>query len=272
MRLAIIRRKEGILEEIDGDFPMDEAIISVLPKESKVLSAEAYGDTAWTQTGRITVALGDVGRSLVRGEHTAIELIDRLIPGLVPKPLAWGEYNFQPSTYFSIEDFHRIDMSLPDPTKLAHGTLQLHSQVSPNGLFGFPVSTFDGIAPHPAAWETKWTVFFFTKILRQSVKSDAQTNGVWPELSLAAEQLLTVVVPKLLDPLQEGPDPIVPRLIHGDLWSGNIGMGKETGEVIFVDAGSFYARNEMDIGMWRRYGVQNLGQAYLKEYKQLFPP
>lgn len=164
-----------------------------------------------------------------------------------------------------------MDMSLPDPMRLARRTLQLHSQVSPNGMFGFSVSTFDGIAPHPDGWEQSWCVFF-TRLLRKSVEVDAQANGIWPELSVAAEQLLTFVVPKLLNVLQEGPDPIKPRLIHGDLWGGNIGEDKETRELIFFDAGSFYAHNEMELGMWRRYGIQNLGQEYLDEYKRIFPP
>lgn len=138
-------------------------------------------------------------------------------------------------------------------------------------MFGFPVTTFDGIAPHMTEWEANWTVFF-TRLLRKSVQVDQATNGDLPELTLAAERILTVVASRLLDPLQTSSDPIKPRLIHGDLWSGNIGEDEETGEIMFFDAGSFYAHNELDIGMWRRYGTQNFGQQYLEEYNHQFPP
>jgi len=88
MRLDIVQRKDGILGEISGDFPMDEAVISgtctsnwsngkasnahqtalVLPSASRVLQAESYGDTAWTQTGRIIVELpsGDIKQYFIK--------------------------------------------------------------------------------------------------------------------------------------------------------------------------------------------------------------
>lgn len=119
-------------------------------------------------------------------------------------------------------------MSLPNPRRVAHCVLQLHSHVSPNGKFGFDMPTFDGIAPHPGGWNSRWRVFF-TRLLRNSVETDAAANGVWPELSIAAEHLLMAIVPKVLDPLQEGPDPIQPRFIHGDLWVGNIGKDRRPG-------------------------------------------
>jgi protein-ribulosamine 3-kinase len=191
---------------------------------------------------------------------------------MTPKAVAWGKYIFtNPEVFFLMEEFHNLEMSLPDPARLAHRAVQLHSQISPNGNFGFDVPTFDGIAPHPYGWETSWRAFF-TRLLRKSVETDAASNGVWHDLSRAAEHLLQHIVPRLLDPLQEGPDPIKPRLIHGELWGGNIGEDKETGEIMFLDLGSFYGHNELDLGMWRRYGTQFLGQAYLDEYKSIFPP
>ncbi|KAM7210540.1 Fructosamine kinase domain containing protein [Rhypophila decipiens] len=281
MPLDIPQRRDGKLGDIDGDFPLDEAIIELFPPDATILAAESYGDSAWTQTGQVVVqfaddtvkkfflklALGDHGRQLLRGEFTAISTIKSLIPSLVPQPLSWGKYSFSPpGTFFFIEDFHDMDMRLPNPAKLARRVLELHSQTSPNGMFGFPVTTFDGIAPHVTEWEPSWTVFF-TRLLKKSVECDAETNGEWPAMRLAADRLLNTVIPRLLDPLD-----IVPRLIHGDLWSGNIGTDEETGNLIFFDAGSFYAHNELELGMWRRYGVQNLGQPYLDEYRRLYPP
>jgi protein-ribulosamine 3-kinase len=220
----------------------------------------------------LKLALNDHGRQLLHGEFTAISTLYELIPDLVPKPLAWGKYSHpSPEIYFFIEDFRDLDMSLPSPQKLVRRVLQMHSLTSPNGKFGFPVTTFDGIAPHITEWNSSWTSLF-ARLLSKSVEVDRDANGDWPELTLAAERVVTIVVPRLLDPLQQGPNPIVPRLIHGDLWSGNIGEDEETGELMFVDAGSFYAHNELDIGMWRRYGKQNFGQRYLDEYNNQFPP
>lgn len=176
-----------------------------------------------------------------------------------------------PETYFFIEDFQDMDMSLPDPVQLAQRTVQLHANLSPNGMFGFEVTTFAGKVPHSNGWEPNWTTCF-TKLLTLCLEADEQTNGNWPEMKIASERILSVVIPRLLNPLQDGPDPIVPVLIHGDLWSGNIGTDEVTGEILFFDAGAFFAHNELDIGMWRCDGAQNLGLRYLREYQQLVGP
>lgn len=190
----------------------------------------------------------------------------------MPKPLGWGKYDAAvPETYFFIGDFQDMDMSLPNPSKLAQRAVQLHTNISPNGLFGFEVTTFAGEVPHARGWESSWTVFF-TRLLELCLEADEKTNGYWPELKIASERILSVVVPRLLDPLQLGPDPILPVLIHGDLWGGNIGTDEETGEIIFFDTGAFYAHNELELGMWRCDGAQNLGLRYLREYQQLIGP
>lgn len=198
--------------------------------------------------------------------------MNRLIPGLVPQPVGWGKYiAAPPDVSFFIEDFRDMDMSLPKPIKLAKRVAELHNLTSPNGMFGFEVTTFDGIAPHVTTWEKDWTIFF-RRLLAKSIKYNQDANNTWEEFDLAAERVLKDVVPRLLGGVREDGGPVVPRLIHGDLWGGNIGQDEDTGEIIFFDTGSFYAHNELDIAMWRRYGVQNLGKAYIAAYATHFPP
>lgn len=214
----------------------------------------------------------ETGRELCLGEYTALSLIEGLIPGMVPKPVAWGKYEFtEPDTFFLIEDFHHLDDSVPSPQRVGRRMAQLHSLISPNNRFGFNVPTHQAIAQHPDGWENSWTVYF-SRLLKMSIKSDADTNGTWKVLSTAADHLLEAVVPKLLDPLQRGPNPIKPRLLHGDIWAGNISTDKKTGEIIFVDTGCFYGHNELDLGAFRRPRAENLGQPYMDEYKRVFPP
>jgi len=74
------------------------------------------------------------------------------MPGLVLKSLGWGKYRSAvPETYFFIEDFKDMDMSLPNPGQLTQQTAQLHANLSPNGMFGFEVTTFAGDVPHAKA-------------------------------------------------------------------------------------------------------------------------
>lgn len=198
--------------------------------------------------------------------------IKGLIPDLVPAPLAWGSYESTPmQVSFFVQDFHDMNMTLPPPDKLAKRLVELHNQTSPNGMFGFPVTTFDGIVPHFTEWESNWTTFF-SRLLRRSIEVNQEKNTKWIEFDIAAERVIADVVPRLLDRVKEDGNTIVPRLIHGDPWGGNMGLDKTSGKLIFFDAGSFYAHNELEVAMWRRYGAQNLGQTYLAEYKLHFPP
>lgn len=274
------------MEEIEGDLPIDEAVISLFPPGSVVLSAESYGSSAWTQTGCVTVelpdgdlkkyfmklALRDHGKKMLHGEFAANSTIDSLCPGLVPKPLGWGKFKVGfPETHFIIGDFKDIQLGLPDPLKLAKRVAQLHENISPNGMFGFHVATFNGKVNHVTDWEPNWRKFF-TRFLSNTLRVDAEANGHWPELDAVSDHLLSAVCPRLLDVLQVGPEPISPRLIHANIWAGNTGTDEETGDVLLYDSGCYYAHNEMELGMWRRDAAHYLGQRYLHEYQQLFPP
>ena len=80
---------------------------------------------------------------------------------------------------------------------------------------------------------------------------DLETDGSWPELERATEQVVTAMNPLLLGSLQTEGRQIKPCIIHGDLWEGDMGINKETGESLLFDAGSYYALNEMELDHWR---------------------
>jgi fructosamine-3-kinase len=138
---------------------------------------------------------------MLRGEYTALAVIDALAPELVPKPLKWGNYIVNPpETYFLLEDFRDLNLDLPDATKLARRTAQIHGYTSPNGMFGFDVPTFNGNVRHITDWEPSWSRFF-ARFLQNTLRIDEEKNGYWLELAMADEQVLTVVVTRLLNVL-----------------------------------------------------------------------
>ena len=186
------------------------------------------------------------------GEYTSVTKIHGLIPGLVPAPHGWGKYKSgSPDTYFFLSDFVDMDTSAPDPSQFTTRLAELHHKgTSPNGKFGFDVITCDGKLPHRVEWESSWATFF-SKLLKGVLKLDTEANGVWPELEDAAAQVISGVIPRLLGVLQSDGRNIKPSLIHGDCWEGNVGTVLEDGDVILYDAGSYYAHNEMELGIWR---------------------
>ncbi|KAI4272772.1 MAG: hypothetical protein LQ337_005070 [Flavoplaca oasis] len=230
------------LDGIERSFPMDEAVIE------------------------------HHGRTMMFGEFTSVTTIHGLIPGLVPAPRGWGKFRTSPpDTYFFLSDFIDMDMSAPEPIQFTARVAELHHKgTSPNGMFGFPVTTCDGKLPHTVEWESSWAVFF-AKLIRGVLKLDIETNGSWAELEEAAEQTITKVIPRLCCALQAEGRQIKATLIHGDLWEGNVGTHADTGDIILYDAGSYYAHNEMELGQWRcEWGQYLRAKVYSKNYLRNF--
>lgn len=61
-------------------------------------------------------------------------------------------------------------------------------------------------------------------------------------------------------------------LWHSKGWDADVGM-LQTGEVVIYDAGSYYAYNEMELGIWRVMYAKTLGaSAYKEAYLRLCLP
>ena len=161
----------------------------------------------------------------------------------------------------------------PEPALLTSQIAELHRNgISPTGMFGFPVTTVIGVLERTVTWEKSWTKSF-THQMQDVIRYDNDTNGPWPEYDAACQQLLDVVIPRLLEPLQTDGRSITPTLIHGDLWERNIGIDMETGENVIFDPGSTYAHNEMEFGTWRcSWAFYFNSPVYMRLYQRHIPP
>ena len=171
---------------------------------------------------KMQCASEDHGKTMMRGEFTSVTTINNLIPGFVPAPYGWGKYKTEdPPTYFFLSDFIDMDTtSAPDPLQFTARISELHQKsISPNGKFGFEVTTCDGKLPHMVEWESSWAIFY-AKLLRGVLELDKEANGLWPELEAAAAQVISAVIPRLLGVLQSEGRVLKPSLIHGDCWEG----------------------------------------------------
>lgn len=56
------------------------------------------------------------------------------------------------------------------------------------------------------------------------------------------------------NPRSTGPLQIQPVLLHGDLWSGNVGVERLTNLPCIFDPSSFYGHNEADLAIARIFG------------------
>lgn len=220
----------------DGDFPMHDAVVKIMPAGTQVLSVESHGTSSWTKTAKISVILpdgrpkkyflkcakGEGARPLVEGEYHSAKAIDAIVPGLVPEPAGWGGYvKDATQEYFFLGDFHEMHLlTPPEPLRFISQLAELHKRgKSPNGMFGFHVPTAFGKFERTVTWEKSWAKSF-SNVLKDVIKYDNETNGPWPKYDVACNQLIELVIPRLLGALQSDGRDIVPTLIHGDIWKG----------------------------------------------------
>ncbi|KAI0835353.1 Fructosamine kinase-domain-containing protein [Hypoxylon sp. FL0890] len=249
-----------------ANFPVNEAVLKIMPCGTRLISAESSGISAWAKTAKVSVVLADGSsknyflkcatgqgaRAIAEGEFHSATTINDAVTGLVPKAVGWGEYhNGESQVYFLLGDFHDMDFSVaPEPAGFMSKIAALHRSTSPNGMFGYSVPTVCGKMERTVTWEKSWARSF-THQLRDVIRYDNETNDPWPEYDAACKQLIDVVIPRLLGALQSEGRSITPSLIHGDLWEKNIGIDRETGETVLFDPGCVYAHNEMEFGTWR---------------------
>lgn len=89
-----------------------------------------------------------MGKAQLEGEFLGMTELYKLAPSFVPQPYAWGQLkgSLPVATYFFIMEFKNFaGDSMPNAAKLGKSLAELHRKShSPTGMFGFPVTTYDG--------------------------------------------------------------------------------------------------------------------------------
>lgn len=75
-----------------------------------------------------------------------------------------------------------------------------------------------------------------------AIKEESQGPDVKSEVLFG--QINSKVIPRLLRPLETGGRQIEQRLVHGDLYSGNVSVDAATSGPILYDAACLYTHNE----------------------------
>ncbi len=153
-----------------------------------------------------------------------------------------------------------IDMQNFDQKKLGEGLGEMHLNASESNpkSFGYPVEGFIGITEQKKGWDNNWIDCFLN--LR-----------ILPQLSILKSNILDKeTINKVKETIKSellNHTPIN-TLVHGDLWSGNVGIEKSGKGVIF-DPASWWADNEVDIAMTKLFG--GFRKEFYEEYHKIFP-
>ncbi|MDX1626314.1 MAG: fructosamine kinase family protein [Wenzhouxiangellaceae bacterium] len=214
-----------------------------------------------------SVSGGSIARAyrLEDGERTAFvkcldaehaDILDAEIHGLrllsegaaPPVPGVLGAGRTDGAAWLALE---WLELSRPTPEAWAHfgsSIARMHRRTS--DAHGLERDNYIGRTPQPNTREDDWTTFFFEHRLRpQLARLAARREGLSE---------------RLLGPLQKTwtqqfddhrPEP---SLLHGDLWSGNVGM-RSDGEVVVYDPAAHYGDRECDLAMADLFGGVDAG-------------
>ncbi|XP_053425248.1 ketosamine-3-kinase isoform X2 [Nycticebus coucang] len=126
--------------------------------------------------------------------------------------------------------------------------------------FGFDVVTCCGYLPQVNDWQTDWVAFYAQQRIQPQMNMVEKESGDREALELWSA--LQLKIPDLFQGLQ-----IVPALLHGDLWGGNVAEDP-SGPVIF-DPASFYGHSEYELAIASMFG--GFSSAFYNAYHSKVP-
>lgn len=137
---------------------------------------------------------------------------------------------------------------------------ELHTRGrSPDGKCGSEVPTYKGTIPQYTNWHGTWEEAFHHS-MKWFVYAEEQSQGPDEETRELCSGLFEKVIPRLLRPLETGGRQIRPRLIHGDLWSGNTSTNIDTNLPVVYDGACLYAHDESGFLVHRLLRCKKLTQ------------
>ncbi|KAI6109356.1 Fructosamine/Ketosamine-3-kinase [Pisolithus croceorrhizus] len=201
------------------------------------------------------------------GEAESLRAIYEAAPGLAPRLLASGitgdDTRPGAGNPFFLSEYMDIGGLTVQTAELLGERLakELHAFKSPDG-FGFAVPTYCGATRQDNGWFSTWEECFSTMIKNLLQKLPSERKYV--ELLNKGEEVRKKVVPWLLRPLV-----IDPVLLHGDLWSGNTGTDRKTGQPVIFDPSSYYGHGEADLAIARIFG--GIPESFFAAYHKQMP-
>ncbi|PGH17279.1 hypothetical protein AJ79_01162 [Helicocarpus griseus UAMH5409] len=149
---------------------------------------------------------GEKARGMMEDNFESEKIFHHYSPEHVPKPIAWGNYESDPTTWFYLCDFYEMEDELPDPEEFVSVIVQIHKTSmgkSPNGQYGFHTLTNLAYIPNENTWQKTWEAWFTQAMVRMFDLEEA-TQGKDERMDLLKKDLYEKVIPRLLRPLETG--------------------------------------------------------------------
>ncbi|TBU63785.1 fructosamine kinase PKL/CAK/FruK [Dichomitus squalens] len=244
----------------------------ILEREQPGVSLSQEGSTLRSSTGQRYFA--KIGRQDDKdrfvGEAESLKAMYAAAPGLVPRLLSCGvidnenkERDVDVGRPYFLSEYKDIGPLSSSAAKILGKRVatELHAYKSKDG-YGFHIPTFCGATRQDNGWFKTWPECFDALIggLAEKLKEQGGYDSLCEQVAEVRER----VIPALLDPLD-----IQPVLLHGDLWSGNTGIDRSTGEPVIFDPSSYYGHNEADLAIGRMFG--GIPESFYATYNEYLP-
>ncbi|TAQ84646.1 hypothetical protein B7494_g7027 [Chlorociboria aeruginascens] len=283
----------------DRGSELDDAVLALLPKDAEILFLTPHGSSLWTQSSRLDILVplhGNPvsyflkianhanGLSMVRGEYESSLAILDVMPDFIPRPLGYGTCISNPDLHFYMQEFREMGLEMPGKEGLMRRLAEMHLKSAEirerggfgrrggedEGIFGFHLTTHNGLLPQDNSWASTWEGFFAQGMRRMLMLEEEAKGGQPEEMKILVQPLFEKVIPRLLRPMEMGGRSIKPMLIHGDFWDGNVAVDVKTGKEIVFDACCFWGHNEYDLRRMTGTRVK-FGKGWLEEYFKYVP-
>jgi len=226
-------------------------------------------------------------RRMFDGEFASLEAIRRTGQIRVPEPTVVEDYpdgallvmehldlrSLRPSTFAALgtqlANLHLFNQEKMKKTD-SNSFVGQNRDEGIVGQFGFDVTTCCGYLPLQNDWNDDWVRFYCSQRLdpqmnMDEVKCDREAQELWGQLQRK--------IPSLFQGLE-----ILPALVHGDLWSGNVsetsaspvGRREDSDAVpVIFDPACFYGHDEFELGIINMFG--GFDQQFFEAYHSIIP-
>ncbi|TRZ19306.1 hypothetical protein HGM15179_007784 [Zosterops borbonicus] len=243
----------------------------------------SQGQTYETDRGRVFVKINHKpqARTMFEGEMASLEAIQKTGIVRVPQPikvmdLPGGGAMFAMeylkmkhlNKYSSrlgeqIAELHLYNQRLGEKLKAEGSTIgkgAAHSEAQFVDQFGFHTPTCCGYIPQVNEWQSDWPSFFIRHRLQAQLDliekdyGDREARELWSQLKPKIPEMFCDVE-------------IVPALLHGDLWAGNVAED-DSGPIIF-DPACFYGHSEFELAIAGMFG--GFSSSFFSAYHSKIP-
>ena len=204
---------------------------------------------------RYFIKLNDAARvDMFKAEAAGLNEIAFTGTVRVPKPICWGTAGGHGYLVLEFLDLGRADFRSQE--RLGQQLAQMHRFT--HEQYGWKINNTIGSTPQINTQSSDWTQFWRDHRLGYQLEL-ATRNG--RNLFKKGERLLAD-----LGTFFQNYRP-VPSLLHGDLWSGNVGVARQ--QPVIYDPAVYYGDRETDVAMTELFG--RFSGRFYQAYRDLWP-